>query len=489
MCGPALNSEQVDDRDAYIGRLLTKQRCEGGLLYWPMHVGLKGLKARPELNGCCCLALRVDLKTGRLAVRLAAGTHISVKTANIDLEPTKLLNNLQQAVMAEASGEHVEMGAMIEQLRERGWRFAGRKPHNSTTSLALALTPPSRAYACPTHSRAPSLSLRSEYVLDACHGLLDPDDNGKVVDDSPDGGPTLLAMAAMDLLPSSTAILLHAGATPDRFSKFDPRDSSLRITPLMVACNNSGPQHRPQCVREGEHLARSISTIDALLAGGADPNLACQWQTGWGPQSPLCSLLQRQSPLEVVQRLVSGGAMVDPPLDGVEDQFGSSPIHVAVEQYPQAVLLLCAAKANPDLVIETDKSGYFPLFVATGRNSTQAVKIVLAAGANVNLSSQGAGTPLMHAVAHDYGDIVELLIDAKVSRSRTRSSTVASLMRTFAHVLSPDTGQRQPEPQNPVFSRQERQSLLVGRQHGHHSSGQPGAQQDSRPTSRSRRKS
>ena len=86
-------------------------------MYWPMHVGLKGLKARPELNGCCCLALRVDLKTGRLAVRLAAGTHISVKTANIDLEPTKLLNTLQQAVMAEASGEHVEMGAMLEQLR------------------------------------------------------------------------------------------------------------------------------------------------------------------------------------------------------------------------------------------------------------------------------------------------------------------------------------------------------------------------------------
>ena len=251
-------------------------------------------------------------------------------------------------------------------------------------------------------------------MLDACHGLLDPDDNGKVVDDSPDGGPTLLGMAAMDLLPSSTAILLHAGATPDVISKFDPRDSSLRITPLMVACNNSGPQHRPQCVREGEHLARSISTIDALLAGGADPNLACQWQTGQGPQSPLCSLLQRQSPLEVVQRLVSGGAMVDPPLDGVEDQFFASPVLVAVQRHPQAVKLLCLAKANIDVVIE---DGYFPLFVATGLNSTQAVKIVLAAGANVNLNSQGAGTPLLHAVAHDYGDIVELLIDAKVRLS------------------------------------------------------------------------
>ena len=147
VCGPALNSEQVDDRDAYIGRLLTKQRCEGGLLYWPMHVGLKGLKARPELNGCCCLALRVDLKTGRLAVRLGEdGEDISVKTANIDLEPTKLLNTLQQAVMAEASGEHVEMGAMIEQLRERGWRFAGRKPYNSTTSLAPQQPIPGRKY-------------------------------------------------------------------------------------------------------------------------------------------------------------------------------------------------------------------------------------------------------------------------------------------------------------------------------------------------------
>ena len=131
-----LNSEQVDDRDAYIGRLLTLQRCEGALLYWPMHVGLKGLKARPELNGCCCLALRVDLKTGRLAVRLAdQHTHISVKPANIDLEPTKLLNGLKQAVMAEASGEHVEMEAMLEQLRERGWRFACRKPSPIIVSL------------------------------------------------------------------------------------------------------------------------------------------------------------------------------------------------------------------------------------------------------------------------------------------------------------------------------------------------------------------
>jgi hypothetical protein len=59
--------EEVDDR--VLGKLLTEQRSERGLLYWPMHVGLQGLKGRPELNGCCCLALRVDLKTGRLAVR------------------------------------------------------------------------------------------------------------------------------------------------------------------------------------------------------------------------------------------------------------------------------------------------------------------------------------------------------------------------------------------------------------------------------------
>ena len=52
-------------------------------------------------------------------------------------------------------------------------------------------------------------------MLDACHGLLDPDNNGKVVDDSPDGGPTLLAMAAMDLLPKAAAILLEAGASPN----------------------------------------------------------------------------------------------------------------------------------------------------------------------------------------------------------------------------------------------------------------------------------
>jgi hypothetical protein len=120
--------EEVDDR--VLGKLLTEQRSEGGLLYWPMHVGLQGLKGRPELNGCCCLALRVDLKTGRLAVRLADRTHISVKSANVDLEPTKLLNQLKQAVTAEASGEHVEMGLILEQLRERGWRW----PHNCTTT-------------------------------------------------------------------------------------------------------------------------------------------------------------------------------------------------------------------------------------------------------------------------------------------------------------------------------------------------------------------
>jgi len=251
-------------------------------------------------------------------------------------------------------------------------------------------------------------------MLDACHGLLDPDNNGKVVDDSPDGGPTLLAMAAMDLLPRAAAILLEAGASPNMLTSFDLRDTSLRITPLMVACNNSGPRHRPPCVREGEHVARSSSTIDALLAGNCDPNLACRWQTEHPPQSPLCSLLQRQSPLEIVQRLISGGAVVDPPLDGVEDEFLASPIHVANECNPPAVSLLCVAKANPNLVVDKDKGGYFPLFVATGRNSAEAVKIVLAAGANVNLSSC-AGTPLMHAVAHDYRDIVDLLIHAKVS--------------------------------------------------------------------------
>jgi len=132
-----LSQLQVDDRDAYMGKLLTQQRSEGALLYWPMHVGLKGLKARPELNGCCCLALRVDLKTGRLAVRLADRTHISVKSANVDLEPTKLLNQLKQAVTAEASGEHVEMGPILEQLRERGWRYSPTTaPHNPGAQLS-----------------------------------------------------------------------------------------------------------------------------------------------------------------------------------------------------------------------------------------------------------------------------------------------------------------------------------------------------------------
>jgi ankyrin repeat protein len=164
-----------------------------------------------------------------------------------------------------------------------------------------------------------------------------------------------------------------------------------------------------------------VSTIDQLIA--ARTNLGVRDQHGAGPLHYAINGkdgVVSAKHLEVVRKLLDGGAMVDQANDE-----GDTPLFWARYKPLPFVQTLLAAKAN---VNYKNKRGETPLSsIVCSVVDLEVVKALIEAGAEVN-ESGGGGWALLHlAIANKRADIVQVLLEAKAAVNQLDATRSAPL--------------------------------------------------------------
>lgn len=207
----------------------------------------------------------------------------------------------------------------------------------------------------------------------------------------PDGS-TALSWAAHRGDLETAELLIQAGA------KVDAADEYGR-TPLWLACAN-----------------RHAAMVEKLLRAGANPNTALR-----SGETALMTAARLGS-MDVVELLLAYGADVS----AKETEGGQTALMWAVaERHPEVARLLIEHGAD---VNARTKSGFTPLLFAAQQGDMDSVKILAAAGAELNAATlvedepgttlvslkgsvpQGT-TPLLMAVAGGHKELAEFLLD------------------------------------------------------------------------------
>lgn len=168
---------------------------------------------------------------------------------------------------------------------------------------------------------------------------------------SDDGSTALLWAAHWNDL-DAAGLLLRAGADANAANDF-------RMTPLSQACVNG-----------------SAALVELLLKSGANPNTAIA--TG---ETPLMTCAKSGN-VEAVRTLIAQDAAVNAK-EPIQNQ--TALMWAAAEQHPTVVKALIEAHAD---LLAHSKKGYTALHFAAREGDQETVRLLLAAGVDVNLRTQ-----------------------------------------------------------------------------------------------------
>ncbi|KAJ8131366.1 hypothetical protein O1611_g2263 [Lasiodiplodia mahajangana] len=190
-------------------------------------------------------------------------------------------------------------------------------------------------------------------------------------------------------------------------------------TPLILACASeelarvlleagANPNTQPGSIYEplAEAIKRgSESVVKLLVRHGAriEPpeNLRGEWYL-----EPMVLALRRGRS-DIVRILADGGANVNRVFDS-----GHSLVHTALNSDALGALL----EFRPKLDVQ-DKYGYGPLHAVNGDTSVENVKLLIRAGANINLVSNNNTTPLIEALLEGNEEVANYLLSKNASTS------------------------------------------------------------------------
>ncbi len=213
-------------------------------------------------------------------------------------------------------------------------------------------------------------------------------------------GATALHWAAYADDVETADLLLRAGARVNA-------TNDLGVTPLWVACTNG-----------------SAEMVPRLLAAGANPNIAPA--TGG---TPLMRAV-RTGNADAVESLLSAGADVN----ASEGSRGQNALMWAVTQHHATVarllidrgadleartsvsrqlVLTCCQENNTDGngSIWVEQGGFTPLLFAARLGDLDAARLLLAAGAHVDVATPGGTTALVVAAHSGHGALAALLLE------------------------------------------------------------------------------
>ncbi len=213
-------------------------------------------------------------------------------------------------------------------------------------------------------------------------------------------GATALHWAAYADDLETADLLIRAGASVDA-------TNDLGVTPLWVACTNGSAGMVARLLEAGANpniapatggtpLMRAVRTgnadaVESLLAGGAEVNAS---EGSRGQNALMWAVTQRHS--TVAQMLIDWGADVE-----------------ARTKLSRQFVLTCCQENNTDGngSIWNEQGGFAPLLFAARLGSLDAARLLLAAGAHVDVATPGGTTALVVAAHSGHGALAALLLE------------------------------------------------------------------------------
>lgn len=224
----------------------------------------------------------------------------------------------------------------------------------------------------------------------------------------------------------------------DRGANMEAREGHRDFTPLHRAIFNggSGPNTHYDCLETAKLLIERGSDVNAETKHGQTPlTMAIEWKlpqivdlllkkgakiSGYDGYPALHRAVMAGLPTEITRLLKESGTDID-----AKDKNGHTPLLVAIRyNNSDAAKLFIEHGANVNTVLENDEGlyrekGQTPLHHAVIENNLEIAKLLLDRNANVNAKDEKDKTPLHYAVVKNNPDIVQMLLDkrAEVDKS------------------------------------------------------------------------
>ena len=172
-----------------------------------------------------------------------------------------------------------------------------------------------------------------------------------------------------------------------------------------------GDGFTPLCIAS-EH--GNVVMVERLIAPGSRVNNACT--DGYTP----LFVAAEHNGLDVLKLLIARGADVNLACD-----YGFTLLHAAAENGHAGVVSALLETAGVELnaaISDGEFAGDTPLFIAAQKNRLDMLKLLIAAGANVNKARVNGYTPLHVAAQHGHAGVVSVLLetaDMKINAALT----------------------------------------------------------------------
>jgi ankyrin repeat protein len=289
----------------------------------------------------------------------------------------------------------------VKQLLSKGADINAAEPDSGDTPLLAAIDNGQWATA--------------EYLLGHRPNLSLEDKNGN--------SPLYLAVARGDSALAMVNLLLEAGAPVELGPK---HGDNAGATPLHIACAMGANGCVESLLNRGASATRPIPSgatpLHTAAIGGDQRTVQLLCRAGG---SVTAVTADKRSPLhnsgitgnaKVAAALMQEGA----PVDGV-DAEGCSPLMRAVmKNHAEAAKVLLDHGADPDIIVRTDSTPLYPLFVAAMGGYDDVVRVLLDKGANVTAKVEGVASPA-DAAKHNGHETAAKLISAAVKKKKAEA--------------------------------------------------------------------